>query len=149
MLCRIDGHHFWLMLCCHVVKKAPSHAYALLLWAWWPHPWMLRRVDGLVLADALPPWFRRMLRCHGRRFCGYTTLLPTIVLSLLMLGSVGWGCMVEVPLLFSCCSFVLVGFVGNPWITCESYVFFFLMKYTWSRVLEKSLAYARCCCWAS
>jgi hypothetical protein len=34
---------------------------------------------------------------------------------------------------------VLVGFAGNPWITCESYVFFFLMKYTWSRVLEKKM----------
>jgi hypothetical protein len=51
----------------------------------------------VVLADALPPWFWQMLGHRGRRFCGYTTLLSTIVLSLLILGSVGRGCMVEVP----------------------------------------------------
>jgi hypothetical protein len=106
MLCHVDGHHFWWMLCCHVVTKAPPM-----------HMLCCYERDGpirgcfavsmlIVLADVLPPWFRRMLGYRGRRFCGYTTLLPTIVLSLLMLGSVGWGCMVEVPppvfLLFIC-----------------------------------------------
>jgi hypothetical protein len=34
---------------------------------------------AVVLADALPPWFRRMLGCRGCRFCSYTTLLPAIM----------------------------------------------------------------------
>jgi hypothetical protein len=63
----------------------------------------IRECFTASMADALPPWFQRMLGRHGRRFCGYTTLLPTIVLSLLILGSVGWGCLVEGPPLSLSC----------------------------------------------
>jgi hypothetical protein len=56
---------------------------------------------AVVLVDALPPWFWRLLGRRGRRFCGYTILLPVIVLAHVILDSVGWGCEVEVPLIFS------------------------------------------------
>jgi hypothetical protein len=70
----------------------------------------------VVLVDALLPWFRRMFGRHGHRFCGYTTLLPIIVLSLLILGSVGWGCVVEVSPLsrFLVVHWCFVRFAGNP-----------------------------------
>jgi hypothetical protein len=80
---------------------------------------MLCRVDGrssggcfaaMVPADAWPPW-SSLLRLH------YTAAYHSVESSLL--GSVGWGCSVEVPplvfLLFVC----VVRFAGNPWITCE------------------------------
>jgi hypothetical protein len=88
-LCRLDGRRLWRMLCyCGLFSSGCFAAVVV------PAP----------LADVLPPRLSLL-----RRLCGFTTLLTTNVLSF-VLGLVSWVLRWRVPLAFSCCLFMPVGF---------------------------------------
>jgi len=98
---------------------------------------MLCHVDGLrVWADALPP--RVSSGCFATIIIyDFTSLLVSKALSSFIFGSVSWGLSGGGPPPSWFLIFVYVGdVIGNPWITCESFIsvtlsflqLFFLMK---------------------